>query len=239
MRARPHQIHEARGLRMVAIHERLHEQAVVALGQIKGGPHVGRAPAERLLAQHVLAGLERPARPLQVQRVGERDVDGLDVGVGQQRLVAVIGALDAPLRRVVLGADVVAAGDGQHRGLLRLRHPGDELVVDPGRGQNAPLHGHVARVGAIGQTLRSAAVAAVAGLAAVPAWPPWRPWPACRPRRFPVAPRGWASRRRSCCAYRGSPGRWRARPRGGAWAQARVAPRREQRADGRARECCR
>src|SRR5438270_292472 len=42
---------------------------------------------ERLLAQHVLARLERSQRPFPMQVVRERVVDGIDAWVGQQSLV--------------------------------------------------------------------------------------------------------------------------------------------------------
>ena len=58
---------------------------------------------ERLLAQDVLAGAQRPFGPLEVQRVGQRDVDGLDHRVGQQLFVAAVGALDAVSVGVLLG----------------------------------------------------------------------------------------------------------------------------------------
>ena len=51
---------------------------------------LGRAPRQRLLAQHVLARLERLDRPRHVHRVRQRDVDRVDVGVGQQRLVGAV-----------------------------------------------------------------------------------------------------------------------------------------------------
>ena len=47
------------GLRVVAVHERLHQQPVVALGDVEGSFDFGGASAEWLLAQDVLAGLER------------------------------------------------------------------------------------------------------------------------------------------------------------------------------------
>ena len=50
---------------------------------------------QRLLAQDVLARLGRRDRPLGVEVVRQRDVDGVDVGVGEQRLVRAVGARDA------------------------------------------------------------------------------------------------------------------------------------------------
>ena len=45
-----------------------------------------RIARERLLAQHVLAGLGRADRPRHVQVVRQRIVDRLDFRIGQQRL---------------------------------------------------------------------------------------------------------------------------------------------------------
>ena len=69
-----------------------------ALGRVERLLDVGRVPAQRLLAEDVLARLERPDRPLAVHRVRERDVDGVDVGVLEQRLVGAVRPLDAPTR---------------------------------------------------------------------------------------------------------------------------------------------
>jgi hypothetical protein len=59
----------------------------------------------------VLARLERADRPLDVQRVGQRDVDGVDLVVGEERLVAAVRPLDAVLARVGLRPVLVAARD--------------------------------------------------------------------------------------------------------------------------------
>ena len=55
-------------------------------------------PAERLLAEDVLARLDGLDRPLAVERVRERDVDGVDVRVLEERLVGAVRARDAPTR---------------------------------------------------------------------------------------------------------------------------------------------
>ena len=72
-----------------------HEPA--PLGDVERALDLAGRGGERLLAQHVLAGLERADRPLDVQPVGQRDVDGVDVGVGEQRLVGAVRARDAVL----------------------------------------------------------------------------------------------------------------------------------------------
>ena len=49
---------------------------------------------DRLLAQHVLAGARGARGPLDVHVVGQRVVDDVDLGIGQQLLVAAIGLRD-------------------------------------------------------------------------------------------------------------------------------------------------
>ena len=79
--------------RMVAVHERLHEHGrrrprrPSTIRSRVGGRH-----GQRLLAQDVLAGPSRGDRPLGVEVVRQRDVDRVDVGVGEERLVRAVGA---------------------------------------------------------------------------------------------------------------------------------------------------
>ena len=85
--------------RVEAVHERLHQ---VDAGGLAGGDHplgVGRGHRQRLLAQDVLAGTGRGDRPLGVEVVGQRDVDGVDLGVGQERLVRAVSTAGSPARR--------------------------------------------------------------------------------------------------------------------------------------------
>jgi hypothetical protein len=125
----------------VAVHERLHQEPVVLVGHVEGTLDLPRVPAQRLLAQHMLAALQRADAPLDVQRVGQGDVDDLDVGVLQQLLVAAIRPRDTVLARVFRGARLVSAG---HRekfdpfGLSCARH---EQPVDARGRDDSPLHG--------------------------------------------------------------------------------------------------
>ena len=68
--------------RVVAVVERLHDDETRA--RRDRGNRFGflRVRGERLLAQHVLARLERGDRPLRVQPVGQRVVDRVDVRIG-------------------------------------------------------------------------------------------------------------------------------------------------------------
>jgi hypothetical protein len=62
----------------------------------------------------VLAGREGRQRPLDVHAIRQRDVDGLDVRVRKQLLIAPVRALDAVLRGELLCAAGVAAADGHN-----------------------------------------------------------------------------------------------------------------------------
>ena len=93
---------------------------------------LGRGVGHRLLAQHVLAGLERADRVLGVHAVGQHDVDGLDVRVvGDlvEVLVVVdvlrIDAVDLREPRRLLRA---AADEGDDLRLLALREGREDLV---------------------------------------------------------------------------------------------------------------
>ena len=100
--------HAAR-LRVVPVHERLHEEPPRARRPRRTRLDLGRAAIERLLAEHVLPGLERADRPLDVQRVRAARCRPPRRRVREQRLVAAVRALDLPLARVLLGAGLVAA----------------------------------------------------------------------------------------------------------------------------------
>ena len=92
--------------------------AVVRLGHGSGLVGVGR---ERLLAQDVLAGLEGGDGPVPVQAVGERVVDGVDLGVVHQLLVAAHDAGNALLAGEFGGPLAVAGRHGDDRGHPVLR----------------------------------------------------------------------------------------------------------------------
>ena len=82
---------------------------------------LGRGQGQRLLAQDVLAGLGGRDRPLRVEVVGQRDVDRVDLGIGEQRLVGGVGARDAQLGCATLRAGPgVARGDGHDLAAPRL-----------------------------------------------------------------------------------------------------------------------
>src|SRR5918996_1087724 len=169
-------------LRVVPVHERLLQKPARALGRLEGTLRLRRASRERLLAEDVLPGLQRTNRPLDVQRVRERDVERLDVLVREQLGIAPVRALDPVRARALLGAGALAAGDRQELDLLRLLRRGDDPAVDTCCREEAPARHSSMRaapmfssrcssedVPGIGQTtgerLRSQASATWAGVA--------------------------------------------------------------------------
>ena len=125
--------HQRRHAVLGAPHGQLHD-----LGQLR---RFGRVARQWLLAEHVLAGAQRRRRPLVVQPVEQRDVDGLDRRVVQHRIV-VARPLDAPLGRQLRGPRRVARADGHDRGALDHQR-GEEKAVrsDLGRPKKAKAHG--------------------------------------------------------------------------------------------------
>src|SRR5207244_9988083 len=80
-RALVHELTEPFGLRVVAVHERLHQDSLRLLRRVECRLDVADVPAHRLLAEHVLSRLDRADRPLAVQRVRPRGVHGLQLAV--------------------------------------------------------------------------------------------------------------------------------------------------------------
>jgi hypothetical protein len=145
-RASLDELAELRRLGVVAVHEGLHQDPPGPVGGFEGALDLLRAAVERLLAEDVLAGLERPDRPLDVQRVRQRDVDGLDVVVGEERLVAPVCALDPLLARIGLRARLVAARHGDDLDPVGLARAREDEPVDVRRRDDAPP-GHSASSG--------------------------------------------------------------------------------------------
>src|SRR4029079_11438066 len=114
---------EAPRLRVVPVHECLHENPAGLLGGVEGPLDVLWMAAERLLAEDVLARLERLDRPLDVHGVRQRDVHGLDFWIREEILVAPVGALDPAVPCVGLRSAEIAARDRDELHVRRSRGP--------------------------------------------------------------------------------------------------------------------
>jgi hypothetical protein len=125
-------------LRVRAHHEGFLDRPAGAVADGDQLARLGRAHPDRLLAQDMLAGLRRLHGPGHVEMVGERDIDRLDLGVGQERLVAVVGAWDAELTGGGLGQRPLAGSNCDHLAVMAALHGWDHLFTgDPGRTENA------------------------------------------------------------------------------------------------------
>ena len=131
---------DRRGLRMVAIHERLRQDEPRGVRGVERFLGLAGMARVGLLAEDVLSGRERLHRPLVVHAVRERDVDGLDVGVGEERLVGAVGRRDPVLRSVRLRPLRVAACHGDDVDPVGLRSAREDRAVDVRRRQEAESH---------------------------------------------------------------------------------------------------
>ena len=83
---------------------RLHQEAVPHRVPCRPSSRACAAlTANRLLAEHVLARPQRGDGHLAVARVGRRDVDDVDVGIGEQIVVGPVGARDPESLRELVG----------------------------------------------------------------------------------------------------------------------------------------
>ena len=98
---------------------------------------------QRLFAQDVLAGLERPDRPFGVEVVGQRDVDDVDVGSLEKRVVRPEGSGDAMRRGERLCAADVPAGDAHELAPFARRDRPNQPRRDPPRPEDAPSKGRL------------------------------------------------------------------------------------------------
>lgn len=127
----------------------LHQEAPVASGRRHHLPRLTCVHRERLLAHHVTACPEGGHGHGPVLAVGRGDVDDVDVVVGEQRLVAAVGAGDAVALGEGGGPLVRPGPDGHHLGVVEggegLGHrpgdragPGDPPAQDVGHA-DAPV----------------------------------------------------------------------------------------------------
>ena len=134
--AAANQFHHPHPLRVGVHHERFadgHPGAVAGGHQLA---RVGHVHADRLFAQHVLAGFGRANGPRHVQMVGQRIVDGVDFGIGQQLLVAAVRLGDTELAGRFRRLGRVAGSDGGDLGHRAALHAGNHLRGrDPRRAQ--------------------------------------------------------------------------------------------------------
>ena len=125
---------------------------------LAGGDHrVGfpQVQAERLLADHVLAGARRVHRPLAVQPVGDAEDDQVHLRQVEQRPIVGEPARDLMLAGELADMRLVGRGDGHE---ARVRHLGERLRVNAAHKLRAddpnPNFFHVIPPGAPGRPAR-------------------------------------------------------------------------------------
>ena len=140
--ARVDDLPHPRRQRMVSPVKRFAEQLAGALGRLGHARGLRGVGGQRLLAEHVLACLERTDRPCAVQAVRQRIVDGVDLGIGEQRLVGRVRAWEAVLGRELLGSRAVARGDRRNDDVRDVaRRANQRHRRDPRGSENADANG--------------------------------------------------------------------------------------------------
>ena len=114
-----HEPLEDRRVLAVAVVEAAHQELLLLLRRRNHDLGFLAAPREGLLAQHMLARIRGFHHPLRVEVVGQRDVHGLDLPVGEQLLVGAVCLRDAQRAGSLLGLLQGAGRDGMHRGRLQ------------------------------------------------------------------------------------------------------------------------
>ena len=122
---------------MMETGERLEDGHIVSFCSSLNFIHLGQVDFKRLLAQHVLAGLSGLYRPFAVERVGERVIYDIHLGVGQQVFIAPIRFGNAVCFGIGLGSLRIATGIGDQLTARRLPDRPDQRLIDSRRRQDS------------------------------------------------------------------------------------------------------
>ena len=140
---------------LVPPHERLHQEDAARTAVFDHRLGLVGVQRQGLLAEDVLAEVGGEEDPGLVQLVGQGDVDGVDVGVGDGGLVGAVRCRDAELRGPGSGRLGVSAGDRPDGAGLRGADAGDQAAsADPGAAEDRPLERSVGDVGHWGDVRR-------------------------------------------------------------------------------------
>ena len=160
--------------RMEQIVERLEHHQSVGTCRIADGSRLDRVARERFLGEYRLARGDRSQVPRGVQRVGQRVVDHLDLGVVDEGLIVVDDTLDTVLAREHLGPAAIAGGDRDQAVAQRVRRTDDGGLGDARRTEDADaqwlrmLRGAHTRTGRAAALRRNASETATSPAAASP-----------------------------------------------------------------------
>src|ERR1017187_2662595 len=141
------QFAEAEPLRIAAAHEGLAEPDPSTGANSEEGFGLGDGETERLLAENVLASFGSSDGPRDMEMIGKRIVDGVDIRVSDEFFVRTVSRGNAESGRRLLGLRQAAGCDGDDPGVLALLHGGNDFLADAGGAENSPaeLAGHVYR----------------------------------------------------------------------------------------------
>ena len=124
-------------LRVQAIHEGLAHEGAGLAGRVEHRVGLEGGQRHRLFDQHMLAGLGRLDRPFGVAGMRRRDIDRVDLGVGQQGLGRSAGT---PGKSSASRLARIARADRDEPSGPRVRDAGGEGLGDAARPDDAPAH---------------------------------------------------------------------------------------------------
>ena len=141
-RAGAHQLLRAQPLRVMAVHEGLHQlQLRVAAPGVHQQLALGGRQPNRLFAQHMLARLERLDGPRHMQMIGQRVVNGLHLRVSEQCLVAAIAARNPKRGGCLFGGSCRARANRHHCAVpAKLHRRNNFQRANFCRAQNSPAN---------------------------------------------------------------------------------------------------
>ena len=133
------QFAEAKPLGMTVDHERFtnFDSGAGANGEQRFG--FRNSEAEGLLAKNMLAGFRSLDGQGNVELIGQRIVNGVDLGVGEEFLVGAVGTGDAKRGCCFLSLHEIAGSDANDAGVLAPLHGGNDfLETDIGGAEDSP-----------------------------------------------------------------------------------------------------
>ena len=131
-------------LGMAAVHESFHEEAPFLLGNFCDRHNFGRVHPRRLFAQHMFARPERRNRQFRMPGMRGRDIDRIDLLVGQKggMIGIALGQRHGVLVAEGLAPRRIPAGNRGQLATFRLRQTIGEIVGNCTRPDDSPANGH-------------------------------------------------------------------------------------------------
>ena len=111
------QRHHRRNLGMEAVHKGFHELEIAGISGIGHGNRIGGRRRQGLLAEHMLAGAQGAQRPLGMHGIGQGNINGVDVRIVQQRVIAAVAVGDVVAGGIAKCALCLEAGNTRQFGI--------------------------------------------------------------------------------------------------------------------------